>query len=262
MALRIWPPGKWRATITGDYHVPKGNLTMPIGNLLRRIKRWFARNRDIAEYTSSVGEDGLISPEHEGVEPSEQKSTADEQKPESPESTSPISIRKIDAGDRTQSLEKLQEGFNRLIDRLEGINNHLNRQVTQQDQLIEQLKDSSFRNKQFVEAVERIPQETVKQTQALTEISHQLNAAAESDVAMRQSFNRFNDTLDRLNQATLGQTDSIVQMSKTFAASDRYMKYLVFKQSRRFMWVFWAAVGVCLFAIVLLAIIVLLLLRQ
>jgi len=41
-------------------------------------------------------------------------------------------------------------------------------------------------------------------------------------------------------------------MSQTFEASDRYLKYLIAKQSKRFMWVFFTAVGVCVFAILAL----------
>ena len=58
--------------------------------------------------------------------------------------------------------------------------------------------------------------------------------------------------MDKLNQWTVSQTDSIVQMSRTFATSDRYLKYILSKQNRRFMWVFIAAIGVCVMAILIL----------
>ena len=45
-------------------------------------------------------------------------------------------------------------------------------------------------------------------------------------------------------------------MSKTFAASDRYLKYLVAKQNKRFTLIFLIAVGVCVFAIISLLTIV------
>jgi cell division protein FtsL len=44
-----------------------------------------------------------------------------------------------------------------------------------------------------------------------------------------------------------------MQMSKTFAASDRYLKYIVSKQRKSFMWVFMIALGVCVAAILILA---------
>jgi len=183
--------------------------------------------------------------------------------------------------DRSQSLEKLQEGFNTLIDKLQSINEHLNRQLTLNEelmgrieqlpqllqgfpaivenqkqiteQLLEQLKASAVKSQQFIDAVEKIPTETAKQTDALVNIDHQLGAAADTDVQMTESFNKFNETLDRLNQSTLGQTDGILTMSKTFATSDRYLKYIVSRQNKRLMWIFIGAVGVCVAVILILA---------
>lgn len=246
-----------------------------------RIKGWIAREQGIAECAATVGDNGLISPEHDS--PAETADAPAEQARQ-------ITVKKVQPADKTQSLEKLQEGFHQLIENLKGINEHLNQQVTQQaqltkridelpklleslpgvignqkqtvDQLVEQLKASAFKNQQFVEAVEKIPVETGKQTDLLVDITHQLSAAAESDVSMRESFNRFNEALGKLDQSTTGQTDGIMRMSKTFAASDRYMKYLVSKQSRRFMWVFCTAIGVCLFAIFVLVVIVAMLMKQ
>jgi len=100
--------------------------------------------------------------------------------------------------------------------------------------------------------VERIPSETAKQTDALVNIDHQLAAAADTDVQMAESFNKFNQTLEELNRTAAGQTDGILQMSKTFATSDRYLKYIISKQNRRFMWVFVSAISVCVAVIVIL----------
>lgn len=182
--------------------------------------------------------------------------------------------------DRSESLEKLQEGFNTLIDKLQAINEHLSRQLSLNEdlmsrieqlpkllegfpaivenqkqiteQLFEQLKASAAKDQQFIDAVEKIPAETAKQTDALVEIDHQLAAAADTDVQMTESFNKFNETLDKLNQSTAGQTDSILQMSKTFATSDRYLKYIISRQNKRFAWIFIGAVSVCAAVILVL----------
>ena len=178
------------------------------------------------------------------------------------------------------TLEKLQEGFDKLIERLNGINEHLEQQATQQEelmgriqqlpkilesfpgmvenqkkiteQLLDQLKSTSAKNEQFVDAVEQIPIQTAKQTDALVNIDHQLAAAADIDVQMSQSLNNFNQTLDKLNVNTEKHTDGIEQMSKTFAASDRYLKYIISKQNQRFLWIFIAAISVCLVTILIL----------
>jgi hypothetical protein len=179
-----------------------------------------------------------------------------------------------------ETLEKMQEGFDKLIERLQGINEHLDKQATQHEelmnriqqfpkllesfpaivenqkaiteQLIEQLKSSSLKNDQFIDAVEQIPAQTAKQTDALINIDHQLAAAADIDVQMSQSVNNFNRSLEKLNESTIKHTEGIEQMSKTFSASDRYLKYIISKQNQRFMWVFIAAISVCLATILIL----------
>jgi uncharacterized coiled-coil protein SlyX len=162
---------------------------------------------------------------------------------------------------RSESLEKLQEGFNKLIDQLENINSNLNRQLTQHQQLMDQLDKlppllegfgPGLENQQFIEAVERIPTETAKQTDVLANIDHQLAAAADSDAQMAQSFDKFRRSLDKLDQSTAGQTDSIMQMSKTFAASDRYLKYIMSRDKKRMFWLFVVSIGVCVFVVLTL----------
>jgi hypothetical protein len=194
----------------------------------------------------------------------------------------PVSrIEKAESGNANESLDKFSKGFDKLINQLEGINGHLNRQAEQHEalmerikqlpgllenfpamvenqkkiteQLLEQFRSMSAKNEQFMDAVEKIPAETSKQTDALVEIDHQLAAAADIDVQMADNFNSFNRTLDKLNQSTVSQTNGILQMSKTYAASDRYLKYILSKQSRRFMWVFIAAISICTVVILILA---------
>lgn len=193
---------------------------------------------------------------------------------------SQVVVKTVQPGGKPESLEKLQEGFDRLIGQLQAINEHLNRQLAQHEdltrrmdelpqllesfpaaaenqkqlieQLLEQLRSAAVRDEQFIDTVEKIPTETTKQTDALVDIDHQLAAAAGADAQMAEGFNRFNETLDELNQSTLGQTDAICQMSRTFATSDRYLKYIISRQNKRFMWIFTIAIGVCALAVLIL----------
>ncbi len=142
-------------------------------------------------------------------------------------------------------IEKLPQWLESFPDVVEN-----QKQIT--EQLLEQLKSSTARQDQFMDSVQKIPTETAKQTDALVDIDHQLAAAADTDVQMAESFNKFNQTLDKLNQSTEGQTDSILTMSKTFAASDRYLKYIISRQNKRFMWIFIASVSVCVAVILIL----------
>ena len=222
-----------------------------------------------SNYRHHIDDQGLISQDAKFEEPS------------SNDAGETVIVETIQPTSKPQSLEKLQEGFNKLIEQLRDINEHLNIQSNQNkelvdrmeklpnliesfpnvvenqkqltEQLFEQLKSASIKNQQFVDAVEKIPSETSKQTDALVEIDHQLAAAAEADVQMGESFNKFNETLDKLNQSTANQTDSIMQMSKTFATSDRYLKYLMSRQNKRFMWMSITAIGLCVLVALTLA---------
>ncbi len=245
-------------------------------DLWSRTGSWLRAHKSsgAADYQLQLNNEGLISPDDGSKEP------AEEQSRQAGVRNNQVVVKTVQPMDKSESLEKLQAGFNKLVEQLQGINEHLNRQVAQHENLmermeklpqlmesfptvvesqkqltermLEQLKVTAVKNQQFVDAVEKIPTETARQTDALVDIDHQLAAAADTDVQMAESFNKFNETLDKLDQNTAGQTDSILQMSRTFATSDRYLKYIISRQSKRFMWIFVIAVGVCLFAILAL----------
>ena len=182
--------------------------------------------------------------------------------------------------DKPQSLERLQEGFNRLIGQLEGINENLAQQAHQQKELIdnisqlpkvvesfpsaianqqrmiehlsEQMEAAAIANRQFVEAVKKIPDEAMRQTDALHSMNRQLSSLADTDMVMNENFAKFNGALEKLSSVTAGQTDGIMQMSQTFQESDQYLKHLVSQQNKRFTWIFFTAMGVCVFVILAL----------
>jgi uncharacterized phage infection (PIP) family protein YhgE len=222
-------------------------------------------------YHPEIDDEGLIS---QGV------ASAEPVAGEKPAESNQVLVKMVPSMDKTQSLEKLQTGFDKLVEQLEGINIHLNRQAAHSEelmkrieqlpkllesfpavvenqkrlteQLLEQLKANNVTEQGFVETVGKIPTETAKQTDALTDINHQLAAAADVDVQMTEGLNKFNDTLGKLNHSTTEHTEAVSRMSKTFAASDRYLKYIISSQRKSFMWVFMIAVGVCTAAILIL----------
>ncbi len=275
---------------------------MSLKELLDQTNRWLRVHNPFAPlHHPAIGEDGLISRDDDEEGSAVLRTPYGEQSlnrngavpgtpyggqaapqpaQQAPPPGNEVVVRAIPQIDRSESLEKLQEGFEKLIGQLKGINEHLDRQAGQHEelmgrieqlpsllesfpqivenqkriteQLIEQLKSSSAKNDRFIDAVEKIPNETAKQTDALVNIDHQLAAAADIDVQMTESLNNFNEALDKLNRSTVSQTDGIVQMSKTFAASDRYLKYIVSRQSKRFMWIFIATISVCMICIFIL----------
>jgi len=242
-----------------------------IKNFLRKIIRYLGSYRlqrvTDEDYLPPIADDGLISPDADSsVTAAEEQSAENNQV--------------VVARARTESLEKLQAGFDKLISKLEDINDHLSHQVSQHEelmnrldklpellkaypaiiesqkllteQLIEQLKMTVLKEQQFVETVSKIPSETSKQTNMLISMDHQLAAAADADVQMAESFNKFNQTIDKLNQKTVEQTEGIEQMNKTFAASDKYFKQIIARQNKRFMWLFIITASICGLAVLIL----------
>jgi len=246
---------------------------MDLKDLWAKTNNWLRAHKLswASDYQPQVDEQGLINQEAESAEPAVDDKAAQ---------SSPVVVKTVQPVDKRESLERLQEGFNKLIEQLQGINEHLNHQVAQHadlmgridqlpkllesfpavvenqkqiiEQLIEQLKASVTKDEQFIDVVQKIPTETAKQTDALVDINHQLAAAADTDVQMAESINKFNEILDKLNRSAVGQTDSIIQMSRTFATSDRYLKYIISRQNKRFMWIFIAAIGVCVLVVLIL----------
>jgi len=236
------------------------------------------------EHQLELDSEGLISQEPKPAGAADEPQTAEEEGSQvsvlRSTTTKDELVKAVQPKDKIETIEKLQAGFDKLIGQLQGINEHLNRQITQHEdlmgrieqlpkllekfpavvenqrqiteQLIEQLKSVDAKEQQFIDAVEKIPNETAKQTDALVNINHQLAAAADTDVQVTEGFNRFNQTLEKLNDSTDGQTDSIMQMSKTFATSDRYLKYIISRQNKRFTWVFVTAVLVCVLVVLIL----------
>jgi len=247
----------------------KGFFRMTLREILTGTSNWLRAHRyePVGHCEPAIDNDGLLSINLDGGE--------DYDDGHSTNATSePVVVSTVTSLDRRESVEKLQEGFNRLIGQLEQINEHLSQQVAQHEelmgkvrelpqvleslpsavenqkkltaQLLEQLRSTAAKDQQFTDTVSRIPAETARQTETLALINHQLEAAAESDVQLAERFVRFRDTLDRLNVNTMTNTEGMLQMTKTFAASDRYLKYVVSKLNRRFAWVFAAAISTCL----------------
>ena len=285
--LKIQRSKRKRAQRAGeDAVMSSGNLKMTLKDVWAKANKWLRAHKlsSGAYYHPEVDEQGLMNPEGGSAE------TSPEQPAHEGTSKSEVLVKAVRPTVKQESIEKLQEGFNKLIEQLQGINSHLNQQVAQHEvlmsqieqlpkllgsfpvvvenqrqmteQLIEQLKSAAVRNQQFMEALDKIPAETAKQTDALVNIDHQLAAAAESDVQMVESFNKFRETLARFDRTSAAQTEGVVQMSKTFATSDRYLKYLMSRQNKRFMWMFIVALGVCTAAILALTGIIIYLVKR
>lgn len=189
--------------------------------------------------------------------------------------------------DRIEALNVIQHSFEQLVEKLGGINENIDRHIKQNeiliqrmtelphllqnfpdslknqkaviDGLIEQLRVQAIKNQQFIETVEKIPAAAEKQTNTLSEMAVQLGACADVDAQLAAGFSKFNSITDKLKDNIDNQTQSINHLNKTFLASDRYLKYILNTQHKRFMWVFVVSLGICTFAIAMLIIVIFLL---
>ncbi len=230
---------------------------MAIKELIERTGRWFSAKR------SSL------------YEPVQRQNNID---------SHPLSRR---TEQKTEALQMIQNSFEQLVEKLGHINDHLDKQLEQNaailkrmdelphllqnfpeslknqktviESLIEQLKAQSLKNQQFAETIAKIPASTELQTSAIKEMAGQIAASAAVDNQIVEGMRKFNIITGRLNDNVAGQAESILQMSRTFSASDKYLKYVLNTQHKRFMWVFIAALGVSTFAIISLLIVIFLL---
>ncbi len=235
------------------------------GEKIRSIKF-----KKLFDYKPAIDDEGLLEEQKKESESLDVKS----------DNKNSVLAKPIQPEAKNEAIEKLQEGFSQLINQLQNINHNLNRQMVHNQQLMDrldklpslfdgigpslegqqklieqmlrQINDSNTKNQQFLDAVQGIPTETAKQTDVLVDINHQLSAAADSDAQMAQNFNKFCQSLEKLDQTSANQNDSILQMSKTFAASDRYLKYIISRDKKRMFWLFTISIGICVFVILAL----------
>jgi len=247
---------------------------MAVKNLWLRTRVFFSNTVGRSSSYPTVNAEGLIDSDI-----SAQPGQSDGNSPSKASLAKKVQSSTIE---KKENIEMLDGLFGQLVGQLQGINDHLSRQVNQHEELMgridqlpdllealptqvkdqkqvvdalaDQLKGRAVKDQQFAETIEKIPVETARQTNALVDMGHKLSAVADVDSQICENFNKFNDTLAKLDTDTISQTDGIAQMNKTFAASDRYLKYIISRQNRRFMWVFMTALCVCVFAIIALVI--------
>jgi methyl-accepting chemotaxis protein len=189
--------------------------------------------------------------------------TSDQSVPSETQNNNAV-VRAVPQIDGQEPLQQLQEGLDKLVEKLQGINGHLSHRAAQHKdlmtrieqlpeklesfpaavenqkqitrQILEQLETSAEKSDDFLEAVEKIPNETAKRTDALVNINHQISTVVDIDVQMNESLNNFKESINKLNQSTVDKTDGIIQMSETFAAGDNYLKHIISRQNKHLMW--------------------------
>ena len=167
---------------------------------------------------------------------------------------------------KKEPTEVFNEAVEKLVDKLEGINNNLEQQIQQNQRLVERMD-------QLPELLKSLPESVQQQQAAFADVAEQMRqkvqrdenvaehlsgihqkvaAAADVDLEMCEQFKAFSGTLNKLDTDTATQTEWLQHISHTFADSGRYLKYAIDKQQKRFYWVLGISLGICLFAVIVL----------
>lgn len=174
-------------------------------------------------------------------------------------------------------VERFTESVHQLVEKLEGIHAHLDRQVIQNERLLEQmaalpdllntlpksvdrqeqalrgllthLQEKDRQDRRILDTLSSLPDQTARQTQTLEEIQQQMSQSLQSEIQLNEQVGRACDTLTKLDQDTANQTEWMEHVCRTFTMTDRYLKLTLAKQQRRFLWMLAVATGICLLSV-------------
>ena len=126
--------------------------------------RWLRAHKPSlsAAHQPEIDEDGLISRNDNTTDQADDKAVPTETQ------NNNVVVRAVPPADRQESLQKLQEGFDKLVEQLQGINEHLNRQASQHEDLMARIE-------QLPEMLESFPA-VVKNQKRITELFSNLQS--------------------------------------------------------------------------------------
>lgn len=186
--------------------------------------------------------------------------------------------------------ERFTESVDKLVSKLEGINDNLGRQTSQNEQLVqtleqlpktlssvptaigrqqetltqmvEQLRRKIEKDEALSQTLSRLPEQAGRQTESLEAIEDKLTSSADMDARMAETFTKVSESLSKLDADVAGEIEWLQKMSRSFADNEMYLKETLIAQQRRFFRIFMIAVGVSLVAITGLVIVLVLLLHR
>jgi regulator of replication initiation timing len=174
-------------------------------------------------------------------------------------------------------VERFTDAVHQMVEKLEGIRTHLDKQVGQNEQLLEQmaklpdllntlpqsvgrqeealrallgrLEEKDRQDRQILDTLSSLPDQAIRQTQTLEEIHQQMAESLQSDSQLNQQVGRVCETLTKLGQDTVSQTEWLEHVCRTFTMTDRYLKLTLAKQQKRFLWMMAIGMGICLLSV-------------
>lgn len=151
---------------------------------------------------------------------------------------------------QTQQNIQLVDKMNQLPDLLSGLPQQAQEQRQILQDLSAELKAKAQNDHKMLETVAAMTEQTSEQTHKLGQIEEHLHAAERTDLQLCDNMSKVGQSLEKLDLNTVSQTEWIQQMSRAFTATDRYLKYTLAQQQRRFMWIFAVSMAVSVVAIV------------
>lgn len=204
----------------------------------------------------SVGEDGLL------LEPAEMPDAAEESEAAAERSPSPLAR----WSKRDQTLNRLQEGYERLNGVIEEIQKHLAAQGERTDRIcgaLEQVARSmtdmtslsrhhaealesiaghieagNARLGQMAEGVNEIPKASRSQTEAINGIRKQLEMSAEQNLVTSQTMEKLSTAISALGEVNTTQIEALSQMNRKADDQNERLGKLIARQNKRFIMLF------------------------
>lgn len=178
-------------------------------------------------------------------------------------------------GRKDRQMQAMEEGFSRLVDVLESINDNvvLQRQqsaemkdhlqvlsesmralpATDQQapikELTEELRSQATRQQEVADVVSRLPDLTQIQLERLAEINRQLETSADADMRIAESFNKLDAAVQDVSGYSSEQADALRDLGSTTQQSNSRLMDMLHRQSRRMFWVVVVTLVLCLLAL-------------
>ena len=186
-----------------------------------------------------------------------------------------------------QPLDSIEEGFGRLVDVLESINDNVIQQrrqsadMTQRleemtqsllalpestesqaaiKDLTEEIRNQTLRQQQVAESIKPLPDLSQTQLDKLSEITRQLEASGDTEIQLVESFNRVQQSMQGMESHSTAQTSALRDLGDASTHHSQQLQEMLTRQNRKLIWCF--AVLAALLLVALAAIAALLLMTR
>ena len=219
---------------------------MPASNLFSRMGGWFKRGGSTkvsAADTAEFDDDGLLKPSQDST------------------NRGGVSTLLSRRQERSHSLERLEEGYQRLTDLVDGIQTHLQNQdersrtianglssmaehvarlpdVFQQQNsqiaaIVEQLECAGARSERIEATLSELPKVVDSQRESLLAVRDQIEASTRTQQSLVDSMGELAGAISALNQSSTDSVQSIKNMQDSAEAGQVRLANMVSEHSRK-----------------------------